>query len=101
MAQKSRVKLVLDEEKLPFKQSVISLSELLGIDLFGFPSEGRFVASCQPENTQKVLEILHKYNSEAKVIGKAEEGEGVYVRTKIGSMKRVEMPEGKLLPRIC
>lgn len=101
MAEKSRVKVVLDEKNLPYKKEVIAVSELLGIDIFSLASEGRFVASISPTNIKKVLAVLKKINKSAKVIGTVEKGSGVYLKTNLGSMRPIEMPKGKLIPRIC
>lgn len=101
MAEKSKVKFVLDEKNIPFGKETVSLSELLGIDKFFFPSEGRFVATTSKKNSQKVLSILQKYNKEAKIIGKVEGGKGVYLKTELGGMRKIENARGKLIPRIC
>ncbi len=101
MAQKSKVKVVLREESLPYKKETIALSELLGIDIFSLASEGRFIAAVSPKNISRVLKILRRFNPEAKIIGEAERGKGVYLKTKLGSLRPIEMPSGKLIPRIC
>ncbi|MFH1233468.1 MAG: hydrogenase expression/formation protein HypE [Patescibacteria group bacterium] len=112
MANKSKIQIILDEKLLPYKKETIALSELLGIDLFSFASEGRFIASISPKNVNKVLKILKKFNSEAlkdskhptgqaKIIGKVKKGKGVFLKTKFGSLRPIEMPRGKLIPRIC
>lgn len=101
MAEKSKVKIILEEKYLPYKKDVIAVSELLGIDVFSFPSEGRFVAAVEPKNEMKVLKILREFSKEAKTIGKAKKGGGVYLKTKLGSLRPIEMPQGKLIPRIC
>jgi hydrogenase maturation factor len=48
-----------------------------------------------------VLRILKKFNPEAKIIGKVKAGKGLYLQTKLGSLRPIEMPNGKLIPRIC
>lgn len=121
MASKSGVKIVLEEETLPYKKETVAVCELLGLDVFSLASEGRFVASVSPKNIEKVLQILQKFNPEAKVIGRAEKGEmgikkggkgrgreqvkekggGVFLKTNLGSLRPIEMPKGKLIPRIC
>ena len=101
IAEKSQVKIVLDDKQLPYKKEVIALTELLGLDIFNLPSEGRFIATVAPENTDQALVELQKFNSEAKIIGQVESGEGVFLKTKIGSLRQIEMPRGKLIPRIC
>jgi len=101
MAEKSKVKIILDEKKLPYKKEIIALSELLGIDILSLASEGRFIAAVSSKNVKKVLKILRQYNKKAKIIGWAEIGRGVFLRTSLGSLRPIEMPKGKLIPRIC
>lgn len=101
IAAKSKVKIILDEKKLPFKKETVALSELLGIDKFAFPSEGRFVATVSKKDAPKVIKILRTFNKSAKIIGTVEKGKGVYLKNNLGSLKLIEMPRGKLIPRIC
>ncbi len=101
IAEKSKVKIVLEENKLPFKKDTIAISELLGIDKFSFPSEGRFVGTVSEKNAGRILKILTKFNKEAKIIGRIEKGKGVFLKTNLGAVKKIEVPRGKLIPRIC
>lgn len=101
IADKSKVKIVLEEKKLPFAKETMALSELLGIDKFSFPSEGRFVATVPKKDAKKALKLLKKFNKEAKIIGRAERGRGVHLETNLGGMKQIDVPRGKLIPRIC
>ncbi|MFZ2226695.1 MAG: hydrogenase expression/formation protein HypE, partial [Candidatus Moraniibacteriota bacterium] len=101
MAEKSKMRFVLEENSLPFAKETIALSGLLGIDKFSFPSEGRFVATVPQEDAEKVIKILRKYNREAKIIGVVSKGNGVWLKTKLGSEKKIEVPREKLIPRIC
>ena len=101
MANKSKVKVVLDEKSLPYKKETIAITELLGLDIFSLASEGRFVASVSPKNIKKTLSILKAFNKEAKIIGEVVAGDGVFLKTKLGGLRRIEMPKGKLIPRIC
>ena len=101
MAEKSKVKIVLDEKCLPYNKEAVAISDLLGINLLALPSEGRFIASVPEKYAAKVVKKLQKFNREAKIIGEAEKGRGVYMKTAIGGLRPVEMPRGKLIPRIC
>lgn len=101
MAEKSKVKVILEEKLLPYKKETKALAGLLGIDMLTFASEGRFIASISEKDAQKVLKILKKFNPEAKIIGRAEKGKGVLLQTLLGSQRPIEMPRGKLVPRIC
>lgn len=111
IAEKSKVRIILEEDELPFAKETIALSNLLGIDKFSFPSEGRFVATVSKKDAEKVIKILQKFNSEAKIIGRVERithnathnvaSGGLYLSTNLGSIKKIEVPRGKLIPRIC
>lgn len=101
IAEKSKLKIVLDESSLPYARETEALSNLLGIDKFSFPSEGRFVGTVSPIHAKKAVAILQKFNKDAKIIGQVEEGKGVYLKTELGSLRRIEMPKGKMIPRIC
>lgn len=101
MAEKSNVKVILDEKMLPYRKETIAITELLGLDVFSLASEGRFVASVSLKNLDKALDILKKFNKEAKVIGLVENGRGLFLKTKLETLRPIEMPKGKLIPRIC
>ena len=101
MAEKSKTKFVLQENNLPYKKETVAISELLGIDFFSFPSEGRFVATVAKKDSQEVIGILKKYNKSARIIGEVQRGNDVWLKTKIGAIKKIEVPMGKLIPRIC
>ncbi len=101
IAEKSRVKIILDEKNLPYKKETKAISGLLGINLMALPSEGRFVAAVPAKFAAQVVKILQKYNKAAKIIGSVEKGKGVFLNTESGGIRPIEMPRGKLVPRIC
>lgn len=101
LAEKSKVKIILEEEMLPYKKETKAISGLLGIDFLSFASEGRFIAAVSEKDVKKAISLLKKFNSEAKIIGHAEKGKGVFLQTNLGSLRPIEMPRGKLVPRIC
>ncbi len=101
IAEKSKIKIVLDENDFPFTKETVALSGLLGIDKFSFPSEGRFVATVAKKDVEKVIKALQRFNREAKIVGTVTKGNGVWLKTKLGGEKKIEVPRGKLIPRIC
>jgi hydrogenase expression/formation protein HypE len=101
IAEKSKVKIILDEETLPYKKETLALCNLLGLDPLSFASEGRYICAVAKKDSKKVLTLLKKFNKEAKIIGKVERGKGVFLHTTLGSLRPIEMPRGKLVPRIC
>lgn len=101
IAEKSKVKIILDEKNLPYKKETKAISNLLGINLMALPSEGRFIASVPEKFANKVIKILQKYNKTARIIGEVQKGKGVFLNTESGGLRPIEMPRGKLVPRIC
>lgn len=101
IAEKSKIKIILDEKNLPYKKETKAISELLGINLLALPSEGRFISTVPEKFANKTIKILQKYNKTAKIIGEVQKGKGVFLKTKSGGLRPIEMPRGKLVPRIC
>jgi len=103
MARKSHVKVVVEEELVPIRESVASAGELLGIDPLQVANEGKCVMSVAPEVAEKVLAALkaHPYGKDAAIIGEVVEGSGVVMRTRIGSERFIEPPLGDPVPRVC
>ncbi|RLG65359.1 hydrogenase expression/formation protein HypE [archaeon] len=104
MAKKSRVNVVIYEEKLPFLDEVKGLAELLGIDLLEAANEGIVVMGVKEEKAYEVLEVLRKTSEgkSAEIIGEVVEGTGmVILETTIGGKRIVEEPIGSPTPRVC
>jgi hydrogenase expression/formation protein HypE len=100
MAKKAKVQFAINEEKIPVKQEVVSLSKILGISYYTLASEGRFVVIVSKENADEVERILKKFNPEASIIGEVVAGNGVLLISQTGQ-RILEAPTGKLVPRIC
>jgi len=101
ISEKSKIKIILDEKNLPYKKETKAISELLGINLLALPSEGRFIATVPEKFAAKTITILQKFNKTAKIIGEVQKGKGVFLNTESGGLRPIEMPRGKLVPRIC
>ncbi|HDM24071.1 MAG TPA: hydrogenase expression/formation protein HypE [Candidatus Bathyarchaeota archaeon] len=104
MAKKSRVNVVIYEEKLPFLDEVKGLAELLGIDLLEAANEGIVVMGVKEEKAYEVLEVLRRTSEgkSAEIIGEVVEGTGmVILETTIGGKRIVEEPIGSPTPRVC
>ncbi len=100
MAEKSKVRIILDEDKIPISKETSSICKLLGIDKYSLASEGRFVAGAEEKNLNKVIKILKKFNKNSCAIGIVEKGDGVFIKNSRGE-KKLELPTGVLVPRIC
>ncbi len=105
LARKSGVGIEIHEEKIPVRQEVRGLSELLGISPYEVACEGRAVIGVRPNRAERVLVALrgHPLGREAAIIGRAiEKYPGkVVLDTGVGGRRFLEMPLGDPVPRIC
>lgn len=102
LAKKGDKKILINEEDIPLKRGVKTLTEVLGIEAYNLACEGRLVCVVAKEKASEVLEELQKINPEAAIIGEvmdAQEPE-VIIQTKFGK-KILSMPSGNIVPRIC
>lgn len=98
--------ILIEETALPFSPGVRAVSELLGLDPLHAASEGRLLAVCNREAATRILARwrLLPEGREAVCIGTVttEAGAGrVVMETCMGGRRRVDVPRGELLPRIC
>lgn len=100
LSEKSRVKIALNEKSIPISKQTVSIAKLLGINELSLASEGRFVAGVAERHSDKVIKILKKFNKDSCIIGRVEKGEAVFVKNFMGE-KKLELPSGVLVPRIC
>ena len=93
------------EEKIPIKEEVASICEMLGFDPLYLANEGKVVLVAKQEEAEKLLSILrsHPLGKESQIVGKVvPEPKGkIYLRTRIGTRRVVDMLTGEQLPRIC
>ncbi len=105
IARQSGVGVRIEEDKIPIHDGVRAACELLGFDPLYVANEGKLVAVVAPEDAEKVLEKIrhNRYGIEATIIGEltAEHKGKVVMRTRLGSLRIVDMLSGELLPRIC
>lgn len=104
MAESSRVRIVLDEKRLPVAESVRGICEILGFDPLYLANEGKALLIVDGREAEAILDDLRKsrYGRNASVIGEVTEGPpGVILKTAIGGMRAVDYPVGDQLPRIC
>jgi hydrogenase expression/formation protein HypE len=90
----------LEETALPVRSGVREACELLGFDPLYLACEGRVVIIAAKEDEGKIIKAAGR---EARVIGKvAKDHKGiVYMNTKSGGKRIVDMLSGEQLPRIC
>ena len=102
IAKQSSVGMVLEEEKIPVKESVC---EFLGLDPLYVANEGKVIAICAPEEAEKMLQIMRDdpLGKNAQIIGRCIEDENHFVQmeTGFGGVRMVDWLTGEQLPRIC
>lgn len=94
----------IDEVNIPVCDDVKAVSELLGMDYLYAANEGVVLFSVEAGDAERAVSALRDIPGceGASIIGKAEEGSGeVYLKTSIGTFRRLPQPTGILLPRIC
>lgn len=105
MARKSKTTIEVEESKIPIRDPVRGLSDLLGISPLTVANEGKAVIVVPPERADGALAALraHPLGKEAAVIGKVtDEYPGrVIIDTAVGGRRFLEMPLGDPVPRIC
>ncbi len=106
IAEQSRVRCLIFEDKLPINENVKAASALLGLDPLYLANEGKFLCILPSSQMEKALKIMKKYNNEATMIGEVsnlQEGKSpqVVLQTKMGGKRLLNMLEGAPLPRIC
>jgi len=105
IADDSKVTIVIDESTLPATPAVRAACDYLGLDLLHVANEGRFVAVVAPDAVDTALTTLRAlpFCDNCTCIGTIQPRErfGVLAQTTIGGLRPVEVPPGRLLPRIC
>ncbi|AEH60782.1 hydrogenase expression/formation protein HypE [Methanosalsum zhilinae DSM 4017] len=105
MAKKSGNGIIIEENAIPVRSSVFSACEMLGIDPLEVANEGKVIIGVKSNYTEQILSVLkkHEYGINSAVIGKVtgDHKGKVLLKTKIGSLRYVNIPSGELIPRIC
>ncbi len=95
----------IDETLIPIKDEVKGACDILGYEPIYLANEGKIIFIVGKDEEEKVLEILKGFDSgvDAKIIGKVvniEKGK-LFLRTSLGTTRRLNRLSGILLPRIC
>jgi len=105
IAQQSRVGIQLDEEAIPVADDVAGACELLGLDPRYIANEGKVLALLPQAEAEGTLEVMrrHPLGRKSCQIGSVVEEEPgrVFLRTRIGGLRLIDMLRGEPLPRIC
>ncbi len=105
IAQQNNLGIEIFEDKIPVKDEIRALCEMLGFDPLYLANEGKLLAVVDKKYSRKILTIMrqHKYGRRAQIIGRVRAGPGgkVYLSTLIGAERILDMPAKEPLPRIC
>ena len=105
IASMSNVGMVIDEEKIPVRDSVKGICELLGLDPLYLANEGKLIAICPPDKTDHLLKVMkdHPLGKDGEIIGRVieENPKRVILHTLIGGHRILDMLTGAQYPRIC
>lgn len=104
IAEKAKLGIIIDEAKIKVKPAVKGICDLLGFDPLYLANEGKVVIIAANAEANRLLNRLHRHQlgKDANIIGEVvKKPKGVWVKTKLGSLKPLLMLEGMQLPRIC
>ena len=105
IASQSNIGMVLEEDRIPVKESVEAACEFLGLDPLYVANEGKLIAICAAEDAEKMLAIMREdpLGQNAQLIGRCIEDENHFVQmeTGFGGVRMVDWLTGEQLPRIC
>jgi len=105
IAEQSGVGIEIEEEKIPVKEEVRGVCEMLGFDPLYIANEGKLVAFVPQRDCLKILNVMrnNRYGKDSQIIGSvvARHKGKVLVNTSVGGERVLDMLTGEQLPRIC
>ena len=105
IAQSARVGIYLEEARIPISEEVKGACEILGLDPLYVANEGKLLVIVSVEDAANVLSAMraHPLGEKAMVIGSVTDDHPgfVFMKTRIGGSRVVDMLSGEQLPRIC
>jgi hydrogenase expression/formation protein HypE len=105
IAQSAGVGMILHEAALPISEEVKGACEILGLDPLYVANEGKLIAIVPPAEADTALTAMrnNRLGRDAAIIGEvtAENPGFVFMRTRVGGTRVVDMLSGEQLPRIC
>lgn len=104
IVQGSGLGVVLEEARVPVRDSVQSVCEMLGYDPYFLACEGRIVAVASSEDAGRALAAMQSLPAgrDAAIIGRVQaQPSRVILETAIGGERVLEELEDDPLPRIC
>jgi len=103
-SEKSKVGIMLYEDKVPIREDVRAACEMLGLDPFEVGNEGKIILGAVKEKAKDILKLLKttEEGKDAEIVGEAStEFAGVAMQTVVGGKRIIARPVGDPIPRIC
>ncbi len=103
-SEKSKVGILINEDKIPIRADVRSACEMLGLDPLEVGNEGKIIMGTIASKAEKVLKSLRatEEGKNAEIIGEVtKEFAGVAMQTAVGGKRIIARPVGDPVPRIC
>ncbi|MDY6952980.1 MAG: hydrogenase expression/formation protein HypE [Thermodesulfobacteriota bacterium] len=105
IATQSAVGIRIYEDAIPIREQVSGICELLGFDPLYIANEGKLLAFVGADGADRLLETMkaNAYGRDAAIIGEvvSDSPGKVFMKTRIGGTRIVDMLTGEQLPRIC
>ncbi len=104
IAGSSGISIEMQEESFPVDPSVKGFCEVLGLDPLYMGNEGKMVCIVDREDGEKALSIMRnsEFGEKSAIIGHVVEGKPlVYMKTRLGGKRIIDVLYGEGLPRIC
>jgi hydrogenase expression/formation protein HypE len=104
VSEKSKVGMLIREDKIPIRKDVKAACEMLGLDPFEVGNEGKMVIGMIKEKAEDMLSLLKtmEIGRNAEIIGETTtDFKGVAMQTSVGGKRIVARPIGDPVPRIC
>ncbi len=105
IAGQSNIGIKIFEDKIPVRNEVAGVCELLGFEPLYVANEGKLIAFVPKDQADKVLSVMKEdeHGKEACIIGEVikDDSNKVFMQTRIGGSRIVDMLSGEQLPRIC
>ncbi len=105
IAASASVGVRLEETAIPVAEQVRGACEILGFDPLYVANEGKFLAIVEPGVADQALEIMRRdpLGSQAEIVGEiVDDHPGkVFLKSRVGGQRIVDMLSGEQLPRIC
>ena len=105
IAAAANVGIILEENKIPVREEIRGVCDILGFDALELANEGKIIAVVPKNSAEKILAVMKNFDcgKNAAEIGEVTENFAgkVGLHTNIGGLRVVDMPVGELVPRIC